>query len=199
MGRPREFDADAAIERAMRVFWAMGYEGASLTDLTNAMGITRSSMYAAFGNKEDLFRKVVDRYTDGPASYGVRALDEPTALAVATSLLHGAAAATTRAEAPHGCLGVQAALSAGDTAAAARDVLVDWRKDAGGRLEARFLRAQAEGDLPKGEDPRALATYVMTVAYGIAVQAATGRSEHELQVVADDALRAVRWSDEERA
>ena len=194
LGRPREFDPDYALEQAMRVFWAKGYEGASLTDLTEAMGITRSSMYAAFGNKDELFRRAVERYTEGPASYGIRALSEPTARKVAESILRGAAAASTSREAPHGCLGVQAALSAGDNGLTAQKVLVDWRQDGAARLESRFLRARAEGDLPETQDPRALATYIMTVAYGIAVQAATGKNEAELRRVADLAMNAASWS-----
>ncbi|MBN6042149.1 TetR/AcrR family transcriptional regulator [Amycolatopsis sp. 195334CR] len=194
MGRPRGFDPDHALEQAMRVFWAKGYEGASLTDLTDAMGITRSSMYAAFGNKDELFRRVVELYTEGPASYGTRALSEPTAREVAESILRGAAAASTSREAPHGCLGVQAALSAGDNGLTAQKVLVDWRQDAAARLESRFLRARSEGDLPETEDPRTLATFITTVAYGIAVQAATGKSEAELRRVADVAMNAVSWS-----
>lgn len=107
IGRPRGFDADEALEQAMRVFWEQGYEGAGLTDLTNAMGITRTSMYAAFGNKEALFRKALERYTEGPASYGARALEEPTARQVATAFLNGSVRATTRPDCPAGCLGVQ--------------------------------------------------------------------------------------------
>lgn len=194
LGRPRGFDYDYALEQAMRVFWAKGYEGASLTDLTEAMGITRSSMYAAFGSKDELFRRAVERYTEGPASYGIRALSEPTAREVAESILRGAAAASTSSEAPHGCLGVQAALSAGDNGLTAQKVLVDWRQDGAARLESRFLRARAEGDLPETEDPRTLAAYIVTVAYGIAVQAATGKSEAELRRVADVAMNAVSWS-----
>ncbi|WP_150307523.1 TetR/AcrR family transcriptional regulator [Planctomonas psychrotolerans] len=195
VGRPREFDLDEALTAALQVFWAKGYEGASLADLTGAMGITKTSMYAAFGNKEELFRKVVALYTEGPASYGHRAMEESTAREVAEALLKGAARATTQIESPHGCLGVQGALTTSDSGSPARDLLVDWRNDGGSRLEERFQRAHTEGDLPAGEDPRRLATYIMTVAYGIAVQAATGRSEGELRGVADTALRAVDWTD----
>jgi AcrR family transcriptional regulator len=105
IGRPRGFDADEALERAMMVFWEQGYEGASLTDLTRAMGITRKSMYAAFGNKEELFRKALERYTEGPAAYAARALDKPTAREVATAFLAGSVRTTTRPGCP-GCAGL---------------------------------------------------------------------------------------------
>ena len=77
-GRPRAFDPDAALERAMHVFWSKGYEGASLSDLTRAMRINRPSLYAAFGNKEQLFGKVLDRYVDGPLAYFGKALAAPS-------------------------------------------------------------------------------------------------------------------------
>ncbi len=91
MGRPRSFETDKALDRALQVFWRKGYEGASLSDLTKAMGINRPSLYAAFGDKEALFRKALDRYTDGPAAYVREALHQPTARAVAERLLRGAA------------------------------------------------------------------------------------------------------------
>ncbi|TDC04009.1 TetR/AcrR family transcriptional regulator, partial [Streptomyces sp. 8K308] len=96
IGRPRGFDADEALERAMLVFWEHGYEGASLATLTEAMGISAKSMYAAFGNKEQLFRKALERYTEGPGAYLTRALAEPTALGVATAILSGTVRTTTR-------------------------------------------------------------------------------------------------------
>ncbi|MFE5119548.1 TetR/AcrR family transcriptional regulator [Streptomyces sp. NPDC056669] len=189
IGRPRGFDADEALERAMRVFWEQGYEGASLTDLTSAMGITRTSMYAAFGNKEELFRRALERYTEGPASYAARALREPTARQVATAFLNGSVRATTRPDCPTGCLGVQGSLAAGDPGRPARDALIAWRDEAISQLRDRFQRAVDEGDLPPDTDPGLLARYLMTVANGIAVQAVGGATRDDLRQVADMALR----------
>ncbi|MFJ6085802.1 TetR/AcrR family transcriptional regulator [Streptomyces sp. NPDC092369] len=189
VGRPRGFDADEALEQAMLVFWERGYEGASLTDLTSAMGITRKSMYAAFGNKEELFRKALERYTQGPAAYAARALEQPSARDVATAFLAGSVRTTTRPGCPAGCLGVQGSLAAGDSGRAAQETLIAWRDDGRIRLRDRFRRAVDEGDLPEGTDPELLARYLMTVSNGIAVQAAGGATRSELQQVADAALR----------
>ncbi|MEU7714918.1 TetR/AcrR family transcriptional regulator [Micromonospora chalcea] len=189
-GRPREFDIDEALERAMQVFWARGYDGTSLTDLTGAMGITKSSMYAAFGNKEQLFRKAVQRYAEGPASYVTRALREPTARAVAETFLRGAVRTTTSPGRPAGCLSVQGALALSEQSRPAHDVLVTWRIDAGDQLEARFRRAVEEGDLPRHADPGRLARYVMTTGFGIAVQAANGLGPDTLDEIVDTALLA---------
>ncbi|MFH8486907.1 TetR/AcrR family transcriptional regulator [Streptomyces longisporoflavus] len=190
IGRPRGFDADEALERAMRVFWEKGYEGAGLTDLTSAMGITRTSMYAAFGNKESLFRKALERYTEGPASYTARALREPTARQVAAAFLDGSVRVTTRPDCPAGCFGVQAGLAAGNAGVSARDTLAAWRNEGVDQLRDRFRRAVDEGDLPPDTDPGLLARYVMTVANGIAVQAVSGATRDDLRHVADMALRS---------
>ncbi|WP_410622782.1 TetR/AcrR family transcriptional regulator [Amycolatopsis sp. cmx-8-4] len=189
IGRPRGFDADAALGRAMAVFWEQGYEGASLADLTGAMGITKTSMYAAFGNKEDLFRKVLERYEQGPAAYVARALRQPTAREVATTFLAGSVATSTHPGDPAGCLSVQGSLAAGEAGRTARDLLTAWRDRGRVHLRDRFRRAVDDGDLPPDADPELLARYVMTVANGIAVQAAGGAGHDELQQVADVALR----------
>ncbi|AYN43467.1 TetR/AcrR family transcriptional regulator [Streptomyces dangxiongensis] len=188
IGRPRGFDTDEALQRAMVVFWEHGYDAVSLTDLTRAMGITKTSMYAAFGNKEDLFRKALERYAEGPASYSALALREPTARKVATAYLTGSVHASTRAGCPAGCLGVQGFLAAGRLGRSASDALVAWRNDNRAHLHDRFRRAIDEGDLPAGTNPDTLARYLMTMANGIAVQAAMGATRDELQQVADAAL-----------
>ncbi|MFI6876334.1 TetR/AcrR family transcriptional regulator [Streptomyces sp. NPDC050400] len=188
MGRPREFDVDEALERAMQLFWERGYEGVSLTDLTKAMGITKPSLYAAFGDKKELFRKALERYTEGPAGYGTRALEEPTARDVVEAMLRGAVRTTTRPGGPVGCLGVQVALASSEAGRPAHDMLVAWRNNSALRLEERFQQAVDEGDLPHDADPRRLARYVTTVTFGIAVQAASGLGRDELQDIADMAL-----------
>ncbi|MEU6224752.1 TetR/AcrR family transcriptional regulator [Streptomyces sp. NPDC047042] len=189
IGRPRGFDADQALERAMLVFWEHGYEGASLANLTDAMGISTTSMYAAFGNKETLFRKALERYTEGPSAYLPRALDEPTALGVATAILAGTVRTTTRPASPQGCMGVQGALTVSDSGQEIRGLLIDWRDNACSRLRERFQRAVDEGDLPADADPGLLARYVTTFAFGMSVQAASGVCRDELQKLADAALR----------
>jgi len=127
MGRPREFDPDQALDRALRVFWRSGYEGASMADLTEAMGITKPSLYAAFGNKEELFRKALDRYVDGPGGYVQVALAKPTAREVVEHLLYHAADAVTDPENPPGCLAVQGALCCGEAAETIKQELMSRR------------------------------------------------------------------------
>lgn len=187
-GRPREFDADEALDRAVTLFWAQGYEGTSITDLTGAMGISKPSMYAAFGNKEQLFRRAFERYTHGPGSYVEHAMQRPTAREVAEELLRGAVMTATGPAFPHGCMGVQGALATGDEGKPAHDVLVGWRNEANTDLEERFRRAILEGDLPRDADPARLARYIVTVGFGIAVQAASDVGRDELDEVVDVAL-----------
>jgi AcrR family transcriptional regulator len=189
-GRPREFDVDRALDRALELFWRKGYEGTSLPDLTRAMGINRPSLYAAFGNKEQLFRKALDRYAEGPAAYVRAALDEPTARAVAERLLGGAVELLTDPRNPRGCLMVQGALACSAAAESVRRELASRRAAGEDALRRRFERALAEGDLPADTDPADLACYVVTVIRGMAVQAAGGAGREELRRVAETALRA---------
>ncbi|MBO0678718.1 TetR/AcrR family transcriptional regulator [Mycolicibacterium sp. S2-37] len=172
----------------MVVFWEHGYDGASLTDLTDAMGITRTSMYAAFGNKEALFRAALNRYLEGPGGYLTRALSEPTARGVAHAFLMGSVRTTTRPDGPAGCLVVQGSLAAGESGRPARDALVECREETWRLLRRRFAEAIDQGDLPAQTDAGVLARYVMAVGNGIAVQAAGGASADDLLPVAEAAL-----------
>jgi AcrR family transcriptional regulator len=189
MGRPREFDIDKALDLALQVFWRKGYEGASMADLTETMGITKPSLYAAFGNKEELFRKALDRYVDGPGGYFQVALAKPTARAVVEHLLYESANAVTDPNHPPGCLAVQGALSCGDAAESIKQELMSRRAKGEQDLRQRFERAIAEGDLPKESDAADLAAYLSAVLQGMAVQAAGGTTRAQLRKIAEMALR----------
>ena len=189
MGRPREFDVDKALDLALQVFWRKGYEGASMADLTETMGITKPSLYSAFGNKEELFRKALDRYVDGPGGYFQVALAKPTARAVVEHLLYESANAVTDPNHPPGCLAVQGALSCGDAAESIKQELVSRRAKGEQDLRQRFERAIAEGDLPPGSDAADLAAYLSAILQGMAVQAAGGTTRAQLRKIAEMALR----------
>jgi AcrR family transcriptional regulator len=189
-GRPREFDVEKALDSALKVFWRKGYEGTTLPDLTKAMGINRPSLYAAFGSKEGLFRKALDRYAEGPAAYVREALNEPTTRAVAERLLGGAIGLLTGRQNPHGCLLVQSALACGEEAESVRQELAARRLRSELALRRRLERARAEGDLPAKAEPADLARYLVTVLRGMAVQAAGGASREQLRRVVALALRA---------
>src|SRR5579864_5265573 len=111
MGRPRGFDEDAALEAAMLVFWQKSYEGATIADLTEAMGINRSSLYAAFGDKESIFRRAMERYREGPMTYIRQALAQPSLREVVAELIHGTAEFLSTPDNPRGCLSIQGALA----------------------------------------------------------------------------------------
>lgn len=189
-GRPREFDADAALDQALGVFWRRGFEGATLDELTQAMGINRPSLYTAFGDKEQLFRRALDRYIQGPARYIRDALGRPTAREAAEALLAGAVNLLAGRRHPRGCLVVQGALACGAAAEPIQRELATVRAAALAMVEERFKQAQRDGDLTKNVDHTDLARYLMTVVHGLAVQAASGATRKQLEHVADLAMGA---------
>jgi AcrR family transcriptional regulator len=189
-GRTRQFDADEALDKALNVFWGRGYEGATLPALTEAMGINRPSLYAAFGNKQELFRKALDRYQTGPQAFLGEALAKPTARAVAEAIFSGFIRMLRGRDKVRGCLVVCGALACGDDAEPVRQELARLRQAAVWSLRERFDRAVQDGDLPEGTDCATLARYIATVLNGLAVQAASGATEKELRLVAALALRA---------
>lgn len=188
MGRHREFDVEEALDAAMRVFWLKGYEGASYTDLTAATGVERPALYSAFGNKEALFRKALDRYYDHYMDFIPKALELPTAREVATAMLHSALELHTEMPDRRGCLGINGALAGSDDSAPIREMMIAARAEGEAKLRARFERAQAEGDLPESASPEALAAFILAVSHGMAVQAKAGFCRDKLRRVADQAL-----------
>jgi AcrR family transcriptional regulator len=188
-GRTRQFDLAEALDRALEVFWRRGYEGATLDELTTAMGINRPSLYAAFGNKEQLFRKALDRYLAGPSAFVQEALAEPSARGVVESLFRGMLRLMSDTNHPQGCMLVQGALTCGEESECIRRELALRREAGVCTLRERFERAEQEGDLPQGTDCGVLARYVATVMHGLAVQAVSGASKEEIWCVAELAMR----------
>jgi AcrR family transcriptional regulator len=187
-GRPREFCVDQALAAALSVFWTKGYEGASLSDLTEAMGITKPSLYAAFGNKEALFHKALDLYEVEKLQYMRVALEQPTARGVAECLMRGALEAQTSNSGPRGCLGVIHSMACGAEAESIKADVLARRASSQAALTARFERAKAEGDLPAQVDVQGLNSYLYALLQGMAVQAGSGASREELERLVDTGL-----------
>ncbi|MDO9418088.1 TetR/AcrR family transcriptional regulator [Pararhizobium sp.] len=189
MGRPREFDVDDALQTAMEIFWRKGYEGTSVTDLTDGMGITKPSLYGFFGNKEELFRKALERYEQTKLCFFVRALAEPRARDVAEKILKGFADMQTDGSNPGGCMAVSGALACSEAAADVQKSLIESRQKTERLLTERFERAHTDGDLPADQDPAELAQYIMTISQGTAVQAASGADRDALYRVIETSLK----------
>lgn len=187
-GRPREFCTDAALAAALRVFWSKGYEGASLADLTDAMGITRPSLYAAFGNKEALFHKALDLYEAEKLEYTRVALQQPTARGVAEHFMHGALEMQTSQCNPKGCLGVISSMACGAEAESIRADVIARRASSQAALIERFEQAKRDGDLPAHIDVSGLTSYLYALLQGMAVQAGSGASRDDLERLVDTSL-----------
>jgi AcrR family transcriptional regulator len=173
-GRPREFDPHQALAAALRVFWTRGYESPSMAELTEAMGITKPSLYACFGNKEALFRKALDLYERDKLAYIGTALEAPTARGVVNRLLQGALSTHCGGSDPQGCLGFISMVAGTAEAESIRAHVVARHVSAEEALIDRFLQAKEEGDLPAHSDAKALAQCVTTVLGGLSVKAQGG-------------------------
>lgn len=190
-GRPRAFDADDALDKAVEVFWRLGYEGASLTALTEAMGINRPSLYAAFGDKEALFHRAVGRYAEIDMVYAREALDQPTAYEVVEHFLRANVEALTRPDRPAGCLSVQGGLATGSDGGRVAAFLARSRLAGERAMAERLARSVVDGDLPADTDTVAVARFVMALSEGHAVHAAAGVGRGELNASVDVALLAI--------
>lgn len=189
-GRPRTFDEDESLERAVEVFWRQGYEGTSITDLTAAMGVSKPSLYAVYGGKSDLFKRVVAHYAEHDMAYARTALQEPTALLVIKRFLRENVLALTREGKPSGCLSIQGGLSCSQENQEIAEFLGASRLAGEKAFADRFRTAIEDGDLPGTIDPDALARLLMMISEGQAVHAAAGVPRAALQQSADVAERS---------
>ncbi|CAM2151379.1 TetR/AcrR family transcriptional regulator, transcriptional repressor for nem operon [Pararobbsia alpina] len=190
MARQRTFDIEHAIDIATEMFWRKGYERTSLADLTKAIGITPPSFYFAFGSKEDLFRAVLARYRSSRLEYAEAATSLATARDVAEQMLLRYAELYTDPAKPPGCLAVNCSLPSGCSDALMQEEFTKQRCARRARIRERFERARAEGDLPKDADADELARYLMTVGWGMAIDAQSGATRSELTATAKRALAA---------
>lgn len=194
-GRPLSFDRDKALEDAMHVFWERGYEGASISDLTAAMGITPPSLYAAFGDKEHLFLEAVDRYVCGAGKGAPRAEIQPTARQAVEVWLHDAAIELTSTCHPRGCMVMTAAANCSAASVHIHAALAEHRTAQQEAVRTRIEQGIADGELPTGTDAAALADFYVTVLQGMSFQARDGASREQLLATAEVAMRAWPASD----
>lgn len=189
-GRPRKFDKELALDTAMKIFMQKGYEATSITDITDALGINRPSVYAAFGNKEALFAQALGRYIQGPIAYLGEVLSEKTSRDVVRELLmKSVELIVSSAEQPRGCLAVQSSISSELAAAGIQRHIVNGLRQIEINIKNRFDRAIEEGDLPKDTDSWLLTKYVTTLHKGLSIQASNGTPEEELRGIVKIALK----------
>jgi AcrR family transcriptional regulator len=188
-GRPRSFDRDAAIDAAMRLFWARGYEATSLAELTKALGIAPASLYAAFGSKEGLFYEAIRRYGEKHNCFDAGMVAAaPSSYALVEAMLQGAAIAFTTEGLPRGCMIILAATNCGPESANVESALRDKRRANEADLAKRLERAVADGELVASADPAGLAKFFATVLQGMSVQARDGADRQALLAVVRAAL-----------
>lgn len=180
-GRPREFDEDEALTAAMRVFWEHGYAGASISVLLDAMGLSRASLYATFGDKEQLFRRVMDLYTREKTAYMSVMCDQPTARGVAERACAGLLELQANKDDPKGCMGIIHSVSHAPGDESVRAYVTERSNMFREQLVDRIVRAQQEGDFSKDIDARSLALTLKAACDGFLVAASTGASEAELE------------------
>ncbi len=188
-GRPINFDKDAALETAMLLFWGQGYEGTSMADLTQAMGLNPSSIYAAFGGKHALFSLAVKRYMDSRAQYATKALEEPTLERVIRALFDNTVAFLTTPGHPPTCMTLAGAMGCSVDAAPARDLMTEIRKQNEAAIRERLLQARKSGELSNRTNVEDYTRYLSSILAGLSIQAANGSTKAELKRTARMALR----------
>ncbi len=187
-GRPREFDHDVVLDKLMETFWAHGYDATSVSLLESKTGLAAPSLYAAFGNKQQLFQKSVERYRELTRPIHDNARKQPRSWLVAKHLLEGLVEFFTTVGNPKGCLVLLGAVSSGTSSDAIRNYLMGIRSKMVFDYAVRFERSIKEGDLPADTDPYALANYLITLDCGLALQSKAGYTQADLMKVVSLAL-----------
>ena len=188
-GRPINFDKDAALEAAMLLFWERGFEGTSMADLTQAMGLSPSSIYAAFGDKHALFALAAKRYLENPAQYAARALAEPTLKGVVRALFENTVEFLTTPGHPPTCMSLAGAMGCSVNATPAKQRMTEIRKQNEAAIKSRLVKARKSGEFPKEINVDDYTRYLSTVLAGLSIQAANGSTKAELTRTAEMALR----------
>lgn len=179
-GRPRNFDKDQALRIALDLFRKKGFDNTSLDDLTAALNVNKPSLYAAFGNKEQLFSEVLNAYTSGPTAYFHAVFDEPTTQSLVRMLLVKSIELLFYNESPSGCLVVMSTASEALQKVGIQQKLVAGLQQHQQKLIARFEQAEADGELKPTVDSQRLALYVVTLHKGLSLQAINGSSKEDM-------------------
>ncbi|KPL91086.1 hypothetical protein SE18_04360 [Herpetosiphon geysericola] len=192
VGRPRAFDRDQALFQALNVFWRLGYEGASLSDLTEAMGINRPSLYAAFGNKEQLFREVLARYHELSVPSIAMALEHAEIYVALEQLLRINIRQITNPNVPAGCLLIRGVPVCNDTTAPIYQAVVDQRLGQESLIRERLEQSAQAGELAANVDPVDLARTIMAFSNGLSIQSVNGATHAELERSVELFLRGLK-------
>ena len=187
-GRPRGFDRDAALRRAMTVFWQRGYAGASVEALAAAMRINKPSLYAAFGCKEALFGEALALYDAVEGAPVQRALDGPTARPAVEGALRANANLYTARGKPRGCMIGLSALQCPPEDERVRRVARRTRHEGEAAIRRRIERGIADGDVPPTADANAMAAFYTAVIHGLSVHARDGASRSTLDTIVESAM-----------
>jgi AcrR family transcriptional regulator len=190
-GRPRTFDRQEALQSAVDVFLARGYDGATLEDLTSAMGgIAPPSFYAAFESKDNLFREAIELYASTAGSHGREALNGPRVREAIEGMLRASTDAFTVPDKPGGCLALLGAVGCTRATKETHEFLQTVREQPPLLIRKRFERAIAEGELPESFDVATATSFYTTFLNGLALRARDGASRELLHAAIDGAMAA---------
>lgn len=188
VGRPRSFDTDTALKCALQVFWEKGYAATSLNDLTEAMGINKPSLYAAYGNKEQLFIKTMELYDTRPDSYFYSALEKSTLLGMVEHMLMGAAEQMSDKTQPHGCMLIQSTFASKEPTDLIKEAVTEKRQRMRNLVLERLEQAKKAGEIAANANCSTLVDYMFTIVMGMSLHASNGATRQQLEGVAQLSL-----------